>query len=96
MIISNTGAGIDHITQTDEFRHKYGCAMAEYMDLRCDPDNWTGDVDFQGHFSLHGKRILSTDSRGFVYCHKFATRAEALEAFEIENDAYNDWQEADD
>lgn len=47
-----------------------------------EPDEWGGDVSIGGCFDLYGRWVLRQDELGFVTGVKFATKAEALDAFE--------------
>lgn len=73
--------------RNDDIRHKFGCAMAEYL-YGLDPDEQGGDVQFSGWFGRFGKRILTEDSMGFVFCEKFETVEQAQEVFD-------EWLEAE-
>ncbi len=52
---------------------KFDTRLAERI-YGCE-DESVGDVDTLGHYARHGARlILHTDSQGFVYTYRYATR----------------------
>jgi hypothetical protein len=73
------------IRKTDRFRHKYGDAMAEYLDTCLDgPDDVVGDCDgpYGYYCGRYGKRLLFTDSFGFVSVDTFRSAGDALAVFD--------------
>lgn len=85
----------DDIRLTDPHRHKYGSAMAEYLDAGLDPDQATGSVEWHGHVSRFGKRLLHEDDRGFVSVERYPTEAAAVERFEAIDAEYGEWVDSD-
>jgi predicted transcriptional regulator len=74
------------LAETVTTRHgKYQTKLAAYLDMSANvfPDEETGDVEYEyGHVRRFGKRLLFTDSLGFVNIDTFASEAEAIETFE--------------
>jgi hypothetical protein len=63
-----------------------------YMD-GC-PDDVSGDVDAPtGHFYRIGRQILVTDSQGFRTVHNYTDEAEAVQAFEVMNNEFGEWDD---
>lgn len=85
----------DDIRYSDPHRHKYDSAMAEYLD-GLDADESTGDVDWHGHVSRFGKRLLHHDDRGFVSVERYPTVAAAVERFEVIDAEYGAWLDLSD
>ena len=65
-------------------RYKYGTdPMAEYLDRIHDmADDSIGSVDELGHFARFGRRILATDTQGFVDVYRYDTETEAVDTFD--------------
>ena len=78
------GDQIVTINRTDRSRRKYGDAMAEYLDTCLDgPDDVVGDCDGPyAYCGRYGKRLLFTDSQGFVSVDTFRSAADALAVFD--------------
>lgn len=69
-MILKDGSEIRH---TDQYRHKYDSAIAEYIDASVGghtvADDCTGDVESSiGFVWRFGKRIMTENSQGFVSC----------------------------
>jgi hypothetical protein len=86
----------DDIRWIDRYRHKYDSAMAEWLDSGPEADESTGSVEWHGHVSRFGKRLLHSDDRGFVTVERFSTEAEAIERFNVIDDEYSAWMDEDD
>ena len=81
----------DEITRTDENRHKFADAMAEYLwglTMDSSQDDERGNVDEFGIWGARfGRHVLFTDSRGFVWRDRYSTEREADDALaELEAD----------
>ena len=64
-------------------------ACAHYAALDGLADESTGDsVDWFYHVDRIGKRLVFEDSRGFVTCQRYATEAEARDAFSACEDEF--------
>jgi len=85
----------DDIRFTDRYRTKYDSAMAEWLDSGPEPDESTGSVEWHGHVSRFGKRLLHEDDRGFVSVERFDTEAEAIDRFETIDAEYGAWLDDD-
>ena len=71
------------IRKTDSYRHKYGDAMAEYLDTCLEPDDVVGDTDGPYDYcARHGKRLMFTDSQGFVSVDTYRSVGDALAVFD--------------
>jgi len=71
------------IRKTDRYRHKYDSAMSEYLDICVEPDFVVGDSDGPyGYCVRYGKRILFTDSQGFVSVDSYRSVSAALAVFD--------------
>lgn len=94
--IGSAGDVIDYRASTSH--GKYDSGMAELLDILgldyCDED--AGSVEWDVHVMRFGKRLLFTDDRGFVWCEKRTTEAEAKEAFEKVETAYGEWADETD
>lgn len=84
------------IRLTDPHRHKYGSAMAEYLDHLDGDDAWTGSTEWSEYVQRFGKWLLFSDDRGFVTAEKYPTVAAAVERFEEIDAAYSAWCEEND
>lgn len=72
-------------------RHKYGSAMAEYLD-QTEPDRSGGDVDGPGGaYSQFGKWMLYENSQGFVDADKHPTVAGATATADALDQEWSDW-----
>lgn len=80
----------------DAHRHKYGSAMAEYLDLCEGEDEATGDVDWTGHYRRFGKRILVCNDQGFVDVWRYASEDEAIGEFAAIDLDYCRYEDEDD
>ncbi len=84
------------IRHTDPTRHKYGSAIAEYIDTARDCDTWSGDVDAPcGWFGLMGKRTVRYDDRGFVDVETWADAASARRVYDALDRYYDAWFDED-
>jgi hypothetical protein len=86
------------IRKTDQHRHKYACAMSEYLASRDDAyDGCDGDADSPtGWFTRFGRRMLRGDSRGFVWCETYPTAHDARAVFDALADVATTWHMLDD
>ena len=85
-------------TFTEEVRatvnpHKFGddrmAAACYLIDLDGCADAITGDVEWSdGYVALIGRRLMTIDSAGFVYCSSFADAADAVATFQGIDQAY--------
>ena len=92
MIIDKGTAYETVITYTDSHRHKYGSAIAEYLDIKGDHDTFTGDSDApMGHVSLFGKRIMFGNSQGFVSVDTYPSVELARAVFDAIDAWYGAW-----
>ena len=88
MECKTSGDQIVTINKTDLFRHKYGDAMAEYLDTCRWADDVVGDCDGPYDYcGRYGKRLLFTDSQGFVSVDTFRSADDALAVFDAIADA---------
>jgi hypothetical protein len=85
----------EDIRLSDQHRHKYDSAMAEFLDT-LDADETTGSVDWRGFVGRYGKRLLHEDDRGFVSVERYPTVADAVERFETLDAEYCTWDDVDD
>ena len=77
------GGEMVSIRETDRYRHKYDSAMSEYLDTCMEPDHVVGDVDGPYDYCVrYGKRILFTDSQGFVSVDTYRSTSDALAVFD--------------
>lgn len=81
------------IRLTDPHRHKYGSAMAEYLDHLDGDDARTGSTEWSEYVQRFGKWLLFSDDRGFVTAEKCPTVADAVERFDVIDAAYSEWCE---
>lgn len=75
-----THIGPDDIRAIDPRRHKYADGMAEYLStaLLGEGDRECGNAcDWDVYVAQYGKRLLLTDTRGFVWVQKYATEEDA-------------------
>lgn len=80
--------------KNSDTRHKYGSAMAEYMDYLCGmaaQDRDTGGGDGFMFYAQFGKRIMTCDEQGFVDVITFANEDDANSAFREADEAYWAW-----
>ena len=71
------------IRETDRYRHKYDSAMSEYLDTCLEPDYYVGDTDGPYDYCVrHGRRLLFTDSSGFVSVDTYLSSSAALAVFD--------------
>jgi hypothetical protein len=97
--VTASGETVDYsheIRLTDPHRHKWGSAMAEYLDHLDGEDEWTGSTEWTEYVQRFGKWLLSSDDRGFVSAVKYATVDAARARFNEINEAYSAWVEAED
>lgn len=82
------------IRRTDDTRHKYASAMAEFLYYRMsDSDQFAGtDEGPFGWFERFGKRVLRGDSRGFVWCEQYPTADDARQAVDAWGAAHDAWE----
>jgi hypothetical protein len=85
----------DEITLTDQYRHKFDSAMAEYLyhlSLISGEDRSSGTVECStGWFAQFGKRLLIEDSQGSVWLEYFHTVDEATAAYDLLATEYDMW-----
>lgn len=91
-------------TFTDEVRetvspHKFGgsrmAAACWLISLDGSADEETGDAnEWQYHASRIGRRVLYTDSQGFVWVDTYDSELQAVRAFEADDRAYGEVLEA--
>lgn len=79
---------------TDQYRHKYSDAIAEWLDMHPDyEDESTGDTEAPtGYVARFGRTLLTTDSRGFVDRDTYRTVEEARRALDDIADEYYSWE----
>lgn len=83
------------IRWTDEHRHKYGSAMAEYLDLCEGEDEETGSCEWHAHYRRYGKRLLVSDPNGFVDVWRYASEGEAIAEFRAIDEDFGAWLDLD-
>lgn len=88
----------DEVSRATVSPHKFmGDPMAEYLYILsmygC-ADETTGDVEAPTqHVCRFGKRLLITDSQGFVTCTRLASENDAEQAFNLIDEEYAVWSD---
>lgn len=76
----------------DPHRHKYGDAIAEWLDHHIDyADEMTGDVDWDVFIARFGRTLLIFDDRGFVERVTYTTEQMAIEQYGLLDEQYCQW-----
>lgn len=74
-----------NLTMRDEYSSHKGDPFAMFLYQRSLDGTWTdeetGDVQFAGWFGRIGRRIITEDSQGFVYCERYPTVLDAEVVF---------------
>ena len=85
----------EEIRLIDPYRHKFADAMSEYLWLLSMDSGWddqSGDVECStGWFARFGKRLLFSDSQGFVGHDRFADEAACIAQYDLLATEYADW-----
>lgn len=92
-----TSEGVS-IRKTDQHRHKYLDAMAEWISywsqVGFERDDYAGDVECPvGYFERHGKRILICDDQGYVWVNKYHDERGAQAMFHALERYYDTWDD---
>lgn len=90
----------ESITYTDPHRHKFDSALTEYIYVtalaRGLLDTWTGGHEApMGSVSLHGRRLMFCDDRGFVYTDTYPEVDAARAVYDAIDLWYYTWEETD-
>lgn len=90
----------EDVRKTDPHRHKFGSAMAEFLyllGLDGGEDESCGDAEAPvGYVQRFGKRLLRSDSRGFVDDEKYPTEEIAKRVFAALERAHYEYEEDED
>ncbi len=79
----------------DDTRHKFSCAMAEFLYCRLDmSDQYAGSDECpHGWFERFGKRVLRGNDQGFVWLEQYPSADDAEQAVDAWQTACSTWEQ---